>query len=136
MGGKKISVIGLKLHLRELTKQSVSTSRRLTQGDRKRQSGASLTFVLDSGTLIVQTRVPAFNGLQLIVPLLPFGRGLGLGSVQLPLLDAQFVQLLLDSRHVETRVQHVLGVRLLLFQLHQTRHRWSSVENTPGLYFI
>lgn len=56
-----------------------------------------LTFVLDSGTLTVETRVLCFNGLQLIVPPLPSVRGLGLGSVQLPLLDAQFVQLLLDS---------------------------------------
>lgn len=112
------------------------STRWLTQGDRKWQTDASLTFVLDGGTLTVQAGVPGFNGLQLIVPLLPFGRGLGLGSVQLPLLDAQFVQLLLDGRHVETRVQHVLGVRLLLFQLHQTRHRWSSVENIPGVYFF
>lgn len=95
----------------------------------------SLTFVLDSGALTAQTRVLVFNGLQPILPLLPFGRGLSLGSVQLPLLDAQFVQLLLDSRHVQTRVQHVLGVGLLLFQLHHTRHRPGLVENMPGVFF-
>lgn len=96
----------------------------------------SLTFVPDSGALTVQTRVLVFNSLQQIVPLLPFGRGLGLGSVQLPLLDAQFVQLLLNSRHVQTCVQHVLGVGLLLFQLHHTQHRRGSVENMPGVFFL
>lgn len=77
-----------------------------------------LTFVLDVHTPAAQTGVLVLDGLQLILSLLPLGRSLALGTIQLPLLDVEFVQLLFNSGHVQTSVQHVLGVCLLLFQLH------------------
>lgn len=97
----------------------------------KRSGGLSrrvgLTFVLDVRTPAAQTGVLVFDGLQPILFLLPLGRSLALGTVQLPLLDVEFVQLLLNSGHVQTSVQHVLGVCLLLFQLHE-----AEIESRDG----
>lgn len=86
-----------------------------------------LTFVLDVRTPAAQTGVLVLDGMQPILSLLPLGRSLALGTVQLPLLDVEFVQLFLNSGHVQTSVQHVLGVCLLLFQLHG-----AEIENRDG----
>lgn len=88
---------------------------------------SALTFVLDVRTPAAQTAVLVLDGLQPILSLLPLGLSLALGTVQLPLLEVEFVQLLLNSGHVQTSVQHVLGICLLLFQLHG-----AQIENRDG----
>lgn len=97
-----------------------------------------LTFVLDVRMPAAQIGVLVLDGLQPILSLLPLGHSLALGTVQLPLLDVEFVQLLLNSGHVQTSVQHVLGVCLLLFQLHGTeieRRDDDRSKNMSGVCF-